>query len=95
MISDGFISNPAILPAISVAGFAVGLVYFAMLRRTAELYGAGRGWLGPAALTLGRVAGVAILLAFAAKLGAGPLLAAFLGFLVARMAMLHTVRRSG
>jgi hypothetical protein len=95
MINAGIISNPAILPAISVAGFAAGLVYFAMLRRTAELCGSACGWLGPAALTLGRVAGAAILLAFAAKLGAGPLLAAFLGFLLARTAMLHTVRRSG
>lgn len=90
------ISNPALLSAMLVAGFAFGLVYFAMLRRTtAGLYGSGHSWFEPAMLILGRIAGAAILLTFAAKLGAGPLLAAFLGFLLARSAALHTARRSG
>jgi N-ATPase, AtpR subunit len=89
------ISNPALLSAMLVAGFAFGLVYFAMLRRTAALHGSGHSWFELTMLILGRVAGAAILFTFAATLGAGPLLTAFLGFLLARSAILHTVRRSG
>jgi hypothetical protein len=89
------ISNPALLSAMLVAGFAFGLVYFAMLRRTAKLYGSGHSRFEPAMLILGRIAGAAILFTFVATLGAGPLLAAFLGFLLARSAALHTARRSG
>ncbi len=88
------VSDPALLPATLVAGFAVGLIYFAMLWRTAKLYDSGHSWFELAALTLGRISGAAILLASEAKLGAGPLLAALLGFLLARAAILHAVRRS-
>jgi hypothetical protein len=44
-------------------------------------------------MTLGRVTAAGFLFAIAAKLGAAPLLAAFLGFLVARAAALRAARR--
>ena len=44
----------------------------------------GRGWLAPVALTLGRTGAAVVFLALAARLGAASLLAAFLGFLLAR-----------
>jgi hypothetical protein len=89
------VSNAALLSVIAVAGFACGFAYFAILRRTAEFYGSGRTWFGPIGFTLGRIAGAAIFFASTAKLGTGPLLAAFFGFLLARTAAVHTVRRSG
>jgi hypothetical protein len=94
MSSVGILSDPAPLPATLVAGFVIGLIYFGMLWRTAKLYDSGHSWFELAVLTLGRISGAAILLASAAKLGAGPLLAALLGFLLGRAAILHAVRRS-
>jgi F1F0 ATPase subunit 2 len=76
------------------AGFILGLVYFAVLRWTVSLYAAGRSRVGPAVLTLARLAGAAGVLAFAARLGALPLLATFLGFLLARALSMHVVRRA-
>lgn len=81
--------------ALGGAGFAVGLAYFAALKWTVRLYGSPDGSFAAAALTIGRLVGVAILLVLAAKLGAVALLAAFLGFLVARSVALHRARRAG
>jgi hypothetical protein len=78
------------------AGTAFGLVYFAALRRTVDLYRANNGGaLAPVGLTLGRIAGAVIFLALAARLGAEPLIGAFLGFLVARAIAVGPVRRGG
>ena len=77
------------------AGLAFGFAYFAVLRRTTDLYGAGGGRLVPAALTLGRVAGAMLFLGFAARLGALPLMAVFGGFLLARSLALRAVRTTG
>jgi len=67
-----------------VAGFGLGLVYFAALRRTADLFAAsGRGFL-QALLTLARLIGIAAFLSLAASYGALQLLLVFLGFLGAR-----------
>ncbi len=74
-------------------GLVGGLAYFAVLRRTAELIAAGRGWLGSAAaLTGGRIAGMVLLLAIVARLGAAPLLALWAGFLMARAIALRQAR---
>ncbi|HUZ74187.1 MAG TPA: ATP synthase subunit I [Stellaceae bacterium] len=81
--------------AMAVAGFLFGLGYFATLQRTVGLFVSRHSLLGPAALTLGRIAAAAVFLTLAAKLGALPLLAAFLGFLVARAYALRAVRREG
>ncbi len=58
------------------------------------LFTAGRGWVGPLALTLARIAAAVIFLGLAAKLGAAALIAAFLGFLLARTVMLRVARRA-
>ena len=80
--------------AATLAGLVVGLVHFAALRRTVDLYSAGRGRLAAAALTLGRIAGTIVFFCLAAKLGALPLLSSFLGFLLARTLALHAARRT-
>ncbi len=95
MIDAEITSNPALLSATLLAGFAFGLIYFSMLRETVDLYGSGRSWVWPMALTLGRIAGAAIVLSFVARFGAGLLLAASLGLLLARSTTLHRARRSG
>jgi F1F0 ATPase subunit 2 len=79
---------------LALAGFAVGLLYFAALYRTVTLLTARRGWQVPAALALARFAGAASAFALAARLGAPPLLAAFIGFLAARVVVLRVVRRA-
>ena len=75
------------------AGLVVGLVHFAALWRSTELYSAGRGQLA-AALTLGRIAGTIVFFGLAARLEALPLLASFLGFLLARTLALHAARKT-
>ena len=78
----------------SLAGLVFGLVHFAALRRTVDLYSAGRSRLAAAALTLGRIAGTIVFFGLAARLGALPLLSAFLGFLLARTLALRAARRT-
>lgn len=84
----------ALAAAWVVAGLGFGFGYFAALRRTVELYGAQGTRLVPIALTLGRIAGASLFLGFAAAYGTLPLLAAFLGFLVARSLALRAVRET-
>ncbi len=72
-----------------------GLLYFAALKRCVALLVGGQGWLGPLALTLGRIGAAAGILFVAAKLGAAPLLAVFIGFLMARAVALRAERRAG
>ena len=78
--------------AAAVIGLAFGLVYFAALHHTVALFAAQRSWVGPAALTVARIGAAVILLALAARLGAAPLLAAFIGFLLARAVALRRAR---
>ncbi|HEX8011047.1 MAG TPA: ATP synthase subunit I [Casimicrobiaceae bacterium] len=81
--------------AMTLVGLVGGAIYFAALRRAVQLYvfaRAGRHVL--LALTLARIAGAAILLVFAAKLGALPLLAVLAGFLLARALALRTARKA-
>ena len=80
--------------AAACAGLVVGLVHFAALWWSIERYSAGRGQLAAAALTLGRNAGTIVFLGLAARLGALPLLASFLGFLLARTLALRAARRT-
>lgn len=94
-------SHPALahplLPvaAFAAAGVVLGLAYFALLRRTTVLLAGGRGWMLPVLLTLARLAAVAALLVAAARFGAAVLLAAFLGFLLARAVSLRAGRSAG
>jgi hypothetical protein len=80
--------------AAALAGLVFGLMHFAVLRRTVELYSGGRSRLAAAALTLGRIAGAIAFFGLAAKLGALPLLSSFLGFLLARTLALRAARRT-
>jgi hypothetical protein len=94
----GVVSISTLIPAVIMgpAGTAFGLAYFTALRRTVGLYrGNNDGALAPVAFTLGRIAGAVIFLALAARLGAEPLIGAFLGFLVARAIALRLARRGG
>ena len=85
----GFAAATALL-----SGLAFGYAYFAVLRRTVDLCTAGRGLLIPLILTVGRLATAILFLGVAARIGALPLLLAFLGFLVARRFALLTARRA-
>jgi hypothetical protein len=75
------------------AGLALGIVHFALLRRSVDLYTGSRRGLAAAALTLGRIVGTLLFFALAARLGALTLLAAFLGFLSARAFALRAAQR--
>jgi N-ATPase, AtpR subunit len=84
----------ALAAAMILSGLTFGLLYFAALKRAAVLLASGGGWTGPLGLTLGRIGAAVIFLSLAARLGAAALLAAFLGFLLARTLALHVVRRT-
>jgi hypothetical protein len=79
--------------AAGLVGLGVGLVHFGALQRTLELYSTGLVRLA-VALTLGRIAGTIVFFGFAARLGALPLLALFLGFLVARTLALRAAGKT-
>jgi len=86
----------ALVLTTALAGFVLGLVYFAALERTVILFVSGRGWLGPLAFTLGRMAAAVIFLGLAAKFGGAlSLLAAFMGFLLARSVALRAAGGPG
>lgn len=91
MTYEAFALTAGLASSMALAGFIFGLAYFAALRQTATLFASGSGWLVLSALTLGRIGMVTIVLTIAAKLGAVPLLAAFLGFLLARAVALRLV----
>jgi len=78
----------------ALAGLVVGLLHFAALWRSTELYSAGRGQLAAGALTLGRIAGTIVFFGLVARLGVLPLLASFVGFLLARTLALRAARRT-
>jgi N-ATPase, AtpR subunit len=78
--------------AWAAAGFGFGVGYFAALRWSVGLYRGGGARLVPVALTLGRIAGAIFFFGLAGRFGALPLLAALLGFLLARSLALRAVR---
>jgi hypothetical protein len=80
--------------ATLLGGVAFGCAYFAVLRRTVDLYAAGHGLFVPALLTVSRLATAILFLGVAARIGALSLLLAFLGFLVARTIALLTAQRA-
>jgi hypothetical protein len=89
IFASGFAAATALL-----GGLAFGCAYFAVLRRAVDLYITGHGLLVPAILTVGRLATAILFLGVAARIGALPLLSAFLGFLVARLFALLSTRRA-
>lgn len=84
MTTADLISHPALAIVMTAAGLAVGLAYFAALRRGVAHIVGGKGWLAPVALASVRIGAAAGFLFFAAQQGAASLLAASAGFLAAR-----------
>jgi hypothetical protein len=74
-------------------GVLIGMIYFRLVRHSADLILSGRrgGPLFGVALVLVRLAGLGGVLVIAAMQGAGPLLAAALGLLIGRFAMMRRV----
>lgn len=90
--------SAAIVLGAFALGAALGLTYLALLwravRRTLAARAGGAPSFEPAALAVGRLLLVACGLWLCAQLGAPALLAALLGFLVARTAVTARVRGS-
>ena len=93
MTHNSLIVHSELTFMMALAGFALGLAYFAALKRSVALFVDRKGWFG--LQTLGRIGAAAGFLFVAAKLGAAPLLAAFIGFLMARAPALRAERRAG
>lgn len=86
-------SNLLILMLWLASGFGIGLIYFRMVRHSADLMLSGRRG-GPVvglALVLVRMAGLGGVLIIAAMQGSGPLLAATLGLLIGRYVLMRRV----
>jgi len=84
-------SGLLILTLWLAGGVLIGLIYFRMVRHSADLMLSrrrGGPWFG-VALVLLRMAGLGGVLVIAAMQGAGPLLAAVLGLLIGRFAMMR------
>ena len=73
-------------------GFGLGVLYFAALRRTAELLALHGVTRSAIAFTVGRGVAAVGVFGFATWLGAGPLLVTFTGFLAARWLALRRAR---
>ena len=73
----------------AVGGAALGALYLAMLRRSLAARKARL-----LTLTLGRVLAAIVVFGIAARFGAFPLLAAFVGFLLVRALALRTLREA-
>lgn len=84
-------SGLVILALWLVGGVLIGLIYFRMVRHSADFMLSGRrgGPLFGVALVLLRMAGLGGVLIIAAMQGAGPLLAAALGLLIGRFAVMR------
>ncbi|HTV31812.1 MAG TPA: ATP synthase subunit I [Methylocella sp.] len=95
MTHSVLIAHLELTALMTIAGLMFGRHYFVMLKRSVTLFVGGAGCLGPLAMTLGRIAAAAAFLFGAAKLGAAPLLAAFIGFLIARALALRAERKAG
>ena len=95
MTHNSLIAHPELTAMTAFAGLLFGLLFFATLKHSVTLFVERKGWLGPLALTLGRFGAAVGFLFVAAKLGAAPLLAAFIGFLIARALTLHARRAAG
>lgn len=84
-------SGLLILTLWLAGGVLIGLIYFRMVRHSADLMLSrrrGGPWFG-VALVLLRMAGLGGVLVIAAMQGAGPLLAAALGLVIGRFAMMR------
>jgi hypothetical protein len=95
MSPHSFNRSLALAATLAGLGVLVGRCYFQMLRRSVARYASGRSTrVQDAALALARILCASLLFVAAARLGAVPLLAAFLGFLAARSWALHAARKA-
>ena len=81
------------MPLLAAAGFLLGAVYFASLRRSVGLSIARRMWASYMAAALVRILAAVLFFTLAVHWGVPALLAAFAGFLVARQLALRAARR--
>jgi len=90
-------SAAPILALWLLGGWVLGLIYFRLVRHSADLLLSGRRGapLFGVALVLARLAVLGGVLILAALQGAGPLLAASLGLLIGRWWMMRRVRAEG
>ncbi len=95
MTASALLSQPELAAIMALAGLGVGVAYFAALKRGVTLFVTDHGWRAPLTLMLLRLGGVILFLVLAAKLGAVPLLAAFLGLLAARVLAVRAARKAG
>ena len=79
--------------AAAIFGAAFGGVYFAALRRSVSRYCAGERGLVFGARILARLGAAALVFTLSAKLGALPLAAALLAFLLARASAVRAASR--
>lgn len=86
-------SDLLILTFWLAGGGLTGLIYFRMVRHSADLMLSGRrgGPMYGVALVLLRMAGLGGVLIIAAMQGAGPLLAAAMGLLIGRFAVMRRI----
>ena len=94
MISLNALWPFAVAVAMGLIGYIGGLLYFSTLCHTVSLMAAGgpRRYLMVSSLV--RILAAGAVLTVAARLGAYPLLATFVGFLLARSRALRTIGRT-
>ena len=80
-------------PLLATAGFALGMVYFASLRRGVRASVERHAWWRYVMSALTRIAAAALFFVLAVRWGAPALLAAFAGFLAARYLAVRAARR--
>ncbi|WP_102225648.1 ATP synthase subunit I [Acidimangrovimonas sediminis] len=76
-------------------GLVLGAAYFALSWQAVRRFAAGEGAVRIVALGLLRLAMAAAVLWWSAQHGAGPLLAAFVGFVLARSGAIRMLRGAG
>ncbi|HTZ78815.1 MAG TPA: ATP synthase subunit I [Stellaceae bacterium] len=77
------------LGGYAVLGVAMGALHLGLLRLNTDLYLGDRGWWQPVALHFARMAAVVVGFVAVATGGAGAVLAAFAGFLLARALLIR------
>ncbi|MBI1210668.1 MAG: hypothetical protein GC190_04350 [Alphaproteobacteria bacterium] len=78
--------------AACIGGIAMGLAYFAAVKRSADALFQHDGWRTALLLTLMRLIGAIAVLVLAAQAGAIVLVSVFVGFLIARAIAMSSVR---
>lgn len=93
-MTEVLLAKPLPIAFAAAIGVMLGLAYFHLLRRSVERLAEGRGRAEAAVLALARLAAAVLVLWWLASLGAMPLLAGALGFLLARSLALRSARRA-